>query len=264
MTMDFPLSTKLQELIQQGEKLLPVGGLEFSGYNAKMQPQYLQWRKNCLDLLGKFGEKGAALRTRIANDENGPYFYQSSTQHIIECLKEASTDAGKEKTPASPKNEATVQSPKQPAPNHQTHTPETVVPASTPLTKSNRVFIIAPSNNPLLEQFTSLLKEMGISSAVYQRTNGVSESFIAQFEKTNDVRYAFWLCSPDDLPNTMFEIGYLVAKLGANNVCCIYTKEMQPPKSIPGVVKKEIVVKLEEISFSVMKELKAAGYSVSI
>jgi predicted nucleotide-binding protein len=62
----------------------------------------------------------------------------------------------------------------------------------------------------------------------------------------------------------MFELGYLVGKVGANKVCCIYQKDVAVPKNIPGVQRKEIIVKLEEISFSLVKELKAAGYSVSI
>lgn len=251
--MDIALLTKLQELIRQGEKLLPAGGLEFSGYNAKLQPQYLQWRKNCLDVLGKLGEKGLTLRTRIANDENGAYFYQSSTQHIIDCVKEALAEFENE-TP-SPSLQPETHNPKQQATEQATPSSQT---------KSNRVFIISSANNPLLEPLTMLLKEMGITSTVYRRTNETSDTFIAHVEKANDIRYAFWLFNQDDQPNTMFEIGYLVAKLGANRVCCIHTKEMPPPKNIPGIVKKEIVVKLEEISFSVMKELKAAGYIVSI
>ena len=59
--MDTSLIAKLQELLHQGDKLVPEGGLEFSGYNAKMQSQYLLWRKNCLDTLSKCGEKGMAL-----------------------------------------------------------------------------------------------------------------------------------------------------------------------------------------------------------
>ncbi len=260
--MDSSLLTRLQDLLQHGEKLLPDGGLEFSGYNAKMQPQYLVWRKNCLDLLGKIGEKGIALRTRIANDENGPYFYQSSAQHIIDCLNEATAELDKEKPIAALKSEAAVLPPKESAVPSVPEMPAHITTPSQP--KSNRVFVVSASNNPFLEQLTTLLKEMGVTSTVYQRTSGASESFVSQFEKASDARYAFWLFNADDMPNTMFELGYLAAKLGTNRVCCIHTKDAQPPKSIPGVVKKEIVVKLEEISFSLMRELKAAGYSVSI
>ena len=77
----------MQDLIHQGDKLVPEGGLEFSGYNAKMQSQYLLWRKNCLDALSKCGEKGTALRSQLTNDENGAYFYQTSAQRVHDALE---------------------------------------------------------------------------------------------------------------------------------------------------------------------------------
>ena len=72
----------LQELLRTGEILIPLGGSEFSGYNAKQQSKYLLWRKKCLDAIGELREKGSVLFSRIANDENGMYFYQSSAQKI--------------------------------------------------------------------------------------------------------------------------------------------------------------------------------------
>ncbi|MDD8018743.1 MAG: hypothetical protein PHP42_10255, partial [Bacteroidota bacterium] len=63
--MDDHVVNRFQELIQQGEKLVPEGGLEFSGYNAKMQGNYLMWRKNCLDVLLKLGDKGTPFREKI-------------------------------------------------------------------------------------------------------------------------------------------------------------------------------------------------------
>jgi hypothetical protein len=36
------------------------------------------------------------------------------------------------------------------------------------------------------------------------------------------------------------------------------------PKGMPGIIVRPIVVKLEEASFSVMKDLRAAGYKISI
>ena len=62
----------------------------------------------------------------------------------------------------------------------------------------------------------------------------------------------------------MFELGYLVGRIGPNRIVCIHKKEDTPPKGVPGIAYKEIVVKLEEISFGLIKDLKAAGFSVSI
>jgi len=87
--MNTPLVTSLQDLLKRGAKLIPDGGSEFSGYNAKRQSKYLLWRKNCLDAIGQLREKGTVLYAHIANDENGMYFYQSSAQKISAVVEDA-------------------------------------------------------------------------------------------------------------------------------------------------------------------------------
>jgi predicted nucleotide-binding protein len=252
-------------LIHQGDKLVPEGGLEFSGYNAKMQSQYLLWRKNCLDALSKCGEKGAALRSQLTNDENGAYFYQTSAQRVHDALKEALKTAEALPAPASPPAAAAAKPAIEPEKPKMAEPPkpESHAPKSTP-TLVNRALVVSAANNPLLSQLTALLKELGIETLVYQRTGGGSDALLAYVEKQSATHYAFYLIGSEDIPSSMFELGYLVGKVGANKVCCIYQKDVAVPKNIPGVQRKEIIVKLEEISFSLVKELKAAGYSVSI
>ncbi len=268
--MDAALAAKIRELIQQGDKLVPEGGLEFSGYNAKLQSQYLLWRKNCLDALAKCGEKGAALRAQVANDENGAYFYQSSAQKVADALKDAlklaETSLPAHAEPAAVKAQAEPPAAKTPAEVEKPKAADVPKPGATKPSPpaSNRVFIVSSANNPLLQQLVAFLKELSIEASVYQRTGGGSDALLTSFDKQPPTHYAFYLVAADDIPSAMFEMGYLVGKIGSNRVCCIYTKDSQVPKNIPGVQKKEIVVKLEEISFSLIKELKAAGYSVSI
>ena len=42
---------RCEELLTQGTQLIPLGGFDFSGYNARLQNKYLEWRKACLELL---------------------------------------------------------------------------------------------------------------------------------------------------------------------------------------------------------------------
>jgi hypothetical protein len=259
--MDASSLTKLQELIHQGDKLIPEGGLEVSGYNAKLQSQYLLWRKNCLDTLSKCGEIGTGLRAQLASDENGAYFYQSSAQRVHDALMEALKSAAHVPAAPHPAHLASLVA--------EPERPKTVEPAKaqapkSPPTSANRVLLVSAANNPLQSQLTSLLKELGIEASVYQRTGGGSDALLAYVEKQSSMHHAFYLVGAEDIPSAMFELGYLVGKIGAGKVCCIYQKDVPVPKNIPGVQRKEIIVKLEEISFSLIKELKAAGYSVSI
>lgn len=274
--MEQQLLTKFQELIQQGEKLVPEGGLEFSGYNAKMQSQYLLWRKNCLDAITKAGEKAMPLREKITKDENGAYFYQNSAQLILEMLKQSlpmvESETKKNSPPPSvPKATAKTESapPKQapaapPAPKQEVPKHETPKPTPPPaVVNSKEVFIISSAETELQNQLTAFLKEIGIDPIVFKRGSSL-DAFIAFPDKHSNVKYAFYLFTADDVQTAMFELGYLIGKIGTSHIVCIHKKEDAPPKGIPGIAYKEIVVKLEEISFGLIKDLKAAGFSVSI
>lgn len=288
--MDQQTITKLQELIQQGEKLAPEGGHEFSGYNAKMQSQYLMWRKSCLDTITKIGDKANPLREKIAKDENGAYFYQNSAQLILDVVKQslplAEAEAKKNSTlvppakpvpaPAPPKAEPVAQpkaaaqpappptkvEPSQPEPPKVEQAKPAPVAAATPSSTSKQVLVLSSSETELQNQLTNLLKEMGIEGIMFQRGTA-PDAIVGFLEKYPTVRYAYYLYNPDDINSAMFELGYLVGKVGSNRICCIHQKDDAPPKGIPGIAYKEIVVKLEEISFSLIKDLKAAGYTVT-
>jgi hypothetical protein len=278
--MDQQTITKLQELIQQGEKLVPEGGHEFSGYNAKLQSQYLMWRKSCLDTIAKIGVSGNGLREKITKDENGAYFYQNSAQLILDTVKQSLPLAETEfkKTapaPAAPKASPAPPKP-EPAPAPARPTPPAAVkqelpkpaaspapaPAAADSSSSKQVLVLSSSASELQNQLSNLLKEMGIDGIMFQRGTA-PDAIVGFLEQYPTVKYAYYLYNPDDINSAMFELGYLIGKVGSNRVCCIHQKDDAPPKGIPGITYKEIVVKLEEISFSLMKDLKAAGYTVT-
>jgi hypothetical protein len=315
--MDTQLLARLQELILQGEKLVPEGGLEFSGYNAKKQNQYLLWRKNCLDSISKLGERSALLRGRITNEENGAYFYQSSAQNVLDVIREA-TDLVESGIPTimapspppkpaaqkvetqkvemqkgeTPKAETLkAETPKAEMPKaemQKTETPKVEIPkAETPKagmskadppksdpppetkpvpppTEPQSVIVVSAESNPLLPQLLTFLKDIGVQATSFHRTQGSPSLLVEHVTKSSSAHSAFYLFSGDDTLNEMFELGLLVGRLGSEKIFCIHYQQTPFPASIPGIHDKEIVVKLEEISFSLIKELKAAGYTVSI
>ncbi len=297
--MDQQTITKIQELIQQGEKLAPEGGHEFSGYNAKMQSQYLMWRKSCLDTITKIGEKANPLREKITKDENGAYFYQNSAQLILDVVKQsvplaeaemkksapapapapaapapkpAAAPAPKVEPPAPKPAPQPVAAPvKQEAPKVEPvkteepkPEPPKAVPAkpAAPAPAANQVLVLSSSETELQNQLSNLLHEMGIEGIRFQRGTA-ADAIVGFLEQYPTVKYAYYLYNPDDINSAMFELGYLIGKVGSGRVCCIHQKDDAPPKGIPGIVYKEIVVKLEEISFGLIKDLKAAGYTVT-
>lgn len=298
--MDNQILSKIQELIQQGEKLVPEGGLEFSGYNAKMQSQYLTWRKNCLDSISKLGDKAIALRDKIAKDENGAYFYQTSAQNVLDAVKASlpivEEEAKKNTPPPPPKpipapEQKKVEPPKPaptpvPAPLPKTEAPkpepQKVEPlkqeipkpapapvqpqakAQTPVVSSNKsVLVLSSSETDLQNQLIAMLKEIGVEGILFQRGEAI-DAIVGFLNDHAESKFAFYLFTAKDINSAMFELGYLVGKVGSKRVCCIHHKDDAPPKGVPGITYKEIVVKLEEISFGLIKDLKAAGYTVSL
>jgi predicted nucleotide-binding protein len=128
---------------------------------------------------------------------------------------------------------------------------------------SKSVLVLSSSVTELQAQLISMLKEIGIDGIIFQRQT-TTDGVVSFLEKYSDVKYAYYLFTKADINNAMFELGYLVGKVGAGRICCIHQKDDAPPKGIPGINYKEIIYKLEEISFGLMKDLKAAGYTVSL
>ncbi|MBI3586299.1 MAG: hypothetical protein HY088_04125 [Ignavibacteriales bacterium] len=78
----------LEQLVTTGTQLVPLGGFEFSGYNARLQNKYLEWRKACLETLEQAGPIGVPYKNKVLGDVNGAFFFQVSAQLILVSVKE--------------------------------------------------------------------------------------------------------------------------------------------------------------------------------
>ena len=266
---------KLEELLAQGAQLVPMGGFEFSGYNARLQNKYLDWRKGCLETLEAVGPIGFPYKNKMLSDQNGGYFFQSSAQLIQNCMKELS-----EKLKASPEL-ATQAASRTAAPAVAVTSepqggarvlkpptkPASAAPATVPAqpiaqTTGNKVYVIGEDNDPLRMDLSDFLKEVGMEEILLKREKG-KMLLLEKIQDQKDARYAFFVFNPDDLGYAMFELGHFVGKLGQGHVCVLHMSDVNVPKSIPGVTVKPIVVKFEEASLSILKELKGLGYKFS-
>jgi len=112
-------------------------------------------------------------------------------------------------------------------------------------------------------QLSDFLNDIGLKEVALDRQHGQMLALEGLTEES-DATYAFFIVNSDDLTYVMFEIGHFVGKLGKGRVCVLHMTDVNFPKAVPGVTIKPIVVKLEEASFSIIKELKAKGYKVSL
>ncbi len=271
----------IEQLVASGTQLAPQGGYEFSGYNARLQSKYLDWRKACLEALEQVGPIGFPHKNKILADQNGGFFFQASAQLILNAMKElheklqASPDlagvpsgvAAAQSAPvaakaADPTSGARILKPP-PKPAVAQQPPPQPQSTEAPPGGCTKVYTIGEKGDPLREQLSQFVKELGLEEIVLDRVRGQMLA-LDKLQVRPDVRYAFFILNSDDLSYAMFEIGHFVGKLGSNHVCVLHMTDVSFPKGVPGVSIRPIVVKLEEASFSVMKDLKAAGYKISI
>jgi predicted nucleotide-binding protein len=146
-----------------------------------------------------------------------------------------------------------------------------------------RVFIVHGHDHPLKSEVEILLTELGLQPVVLHRQTDEGQTLIEKFERNADVGYAIILLTPDDVgcsaaeftkrlgpPNTelrarqnvIFEFGFFAGRLGRKRVCCIYKTGVVLPSDLSGIVYKEVRNSVEEISYALMKELKAAGMKI--
>lgn len=275
------LLQRFEQLVEEGGQLTPLGGFDFSGYNARMQDKYLAWRKACLETLEHVGPIGVPYKNKISADVNGGLFYQASANLIFTSVKELfeklktspelAAEPVKAAAPAS--QPAATESQQQATGGTRTlkPPPKAGVPAaSAPVQAApapapaalKKVYVIGEINDPLRQQLSVFLGEVGVEEVPIDRIHGEMIS-LENLSEAEGSKFAFFVLNSDDLAYAMFELGHFVGKLGKNHVMVLHMTDVEVPKNIPGVVVKPIVVKLEEASMSIMKELKSAGYALS-
>lgn len=158
-------------------------------------------------------------------------------------------------------------------------TRETFSKNTTLMTK--KVFIVHGRDEVSKTNLEVLLAEMGLEPIVLHRQADEGQTVIEKFEKHgSDVSYAFILLTPDEIaylanedslpdserkkekrarPNVVFEFGYFVGKLGRNRVCCLYTGAVTLPSDLSGFVYKQYHSSVEEVAYSIQKDLKVIG-----
>lgn len=149
----------------------------------------------------------------------------------------------------------------------------------------NKVFIVHGHDHKLKSDLEIFLREIKLEPIVLHRQPDEGLTLIEKFERYSNVTFAFIILTPDDvgftkdeykLPenkhnpeyrarqNVIFEFGYFVGKLGRSNVCCIYKEGVELPSDLSGLLYKKIVTSIEEIRYSLIKELKNAGLKPQI
>ncbi len=150
---------------------------------------------------------------------------------------------------------------------------------------SNKVFVVHGHDQGLKTDIERFLHEIGLTPVVLHREADQGATIIEKFEKHSDVGYAFILLTPDEIsytvdqveievahrkieyrsrPNVIFEFGYFVGKLGRSRVCCLHKGDVVVPSDLDGLVYKKVNDSIDSQAYSIIRELKAAGYQINM
>lgn len=141
-----------------------------------------------------------------------------------------------------------------------------------------KVFIVHGRDNEAKQEVARFIEKIGLQSIILHEQASAGMTIIEKIERySNEADFALVLYTPCDLgrgaheaklhpkqrarQNVVFEHGYLMAKLGRENVCALVKGEIETPNDISGVV----YVGFDEKGAwkaEVAKELTACGYEI--
>lgn len=148
-----------------------------------------------------------------------------------------------------------------------------------PVARNKRkVFIVHGRDNEAKQELARFIESLGLNSIILHEQVSAGMTIIEKIEHySNDADFALVLYTPCDLgrgahetkvparsrarQNVVFEHGYLMAKLGRENVCALVKGEIETPNDISGVVYVGFDT-LGAWKAEVSKELKACGYEI--
>ena len=156
---------------------------------------------------------------------------------------------------------------------------------SAPRDFGKRVFIVHGHDDAAKSELEVFVSQLGLEPVVLHREPDQGRTIIEKFEQHSDVGFAFVLLTPDEVaylraqeglpdekrvkeyrarPNVIFEFGYFVGRLGRGRVCCLHTGNVTMPSDLDGLLYKPFRETIEEAGYSIIRELQAAGYEISL
>lgn len=147
----------------------------------------------------------------------------------------------------------------------------------TPMNKS-KVFIVHGHDEAAKEAAARFVEKIGLEAIILHEQASSGQTIIEKIEANSNVGFGIVLYTPCDLgasqkqkdqlkararQNVIFEHGYLIGKIGRENVCALVKGDIETPNDISGVV----YIKMDERDgwkLAVAKEMKKSGYDVDL
>lgn len=142
----------------------------------------------------------------------------------------------------------------------------------------SKVFIVHGHDEAAQAKTARFVEKLGLDAVILHEKASSGRTIIEKIEHYSDVGFAIVLYTPDDLgnvkgkaeelngrarQNVVFEHGFLIGKLGRENVAALVEAPIELPNDMSGVV----YINIDEGSawhFQLAKEMKQSGYKIDM
>ena len=142
---------------------------------------------------------------------------------------------------------------------------------------TTNIFVVHGHDEEIKQAVARTLSTLGLNPIILHEQPNMGKTIIEKFEKNAEVQFAVVLLSPDDMAypanstgqdasprarqNVILELGYFVGKLGREKVFPLKKGNLDVPTDFSGVAYTSYDP-AGHWRFELVRELKAAGYSV--
>jgi predicted nucleotide-binding protein len=149
------------------------------------------------------------------------------------------------------------------------------VPINTSQIDTINIFIVHGHNTAVQQSVARTIEKLGLNPIILHEKPNEGKTIIEKFETHSNVGFAIILLTDDDegkakteidlkkraRQNVVLELGYFIGKLSRSKVLPLYSDGVELPSDIHGLLYTPLD-KAENWKFAIVRELKAAGYSV--
>lgn len=140
------------------------------------------------------------------------------------------------------------------------------------------VFIVHGHDNEAKMKAARFVEKLGFNPIILHEQASSGKTIIEKIETYSDVGFGIVLYTPCDIgsvnkenpelknrarQNVVFEHGFLIGKIGRQNVCALVKSEIETPNDISGVV-YITMGSTDGWQYQLAKEMKKAGYDVDM
>ncbi|MDY0904072.1 nucleotide-binding protein [Pedobacter sp. CFBP9032] len=140
---------------------------------------------------------------------------------------------------------------------------------------ASEVFIVHGHDDLAKLETARFIERLGFKPIILHEQASSGKTIIEKIEHYSNVGFGIVLYTPCDLggkkidslksrarQNVVFEHGYLIGKIGRDNVCALVKGDIETPNDISGVV--YINMDNSDWQFNIAKELRNSGYKVDM